>query len=236
MKKENLAKLALMGLATGVLAANGIEAFHNNPNTQGMIASGCSGKSGCSNIASGCSGKNGCSSVASKCGSKCGAVASGCGGKGCNAIADKCGSKCNHIAENDPKKSLTSPAPIPKTGEYSKGLLKTSDSQTDLNLNDQNIGYHLLSEDELTLELNDESLKLYQQMTPETKALARLVASARCNGTNECSGLNACKTEKNACAGKGGCKGTGKCAFSDKNLAVRVVAEKMKAKRQELTK
>lgn len=94
-----------------------------------------------------------------------------------------------------------------------------------------NLGYHLMTEDELLLELNDEGLKMYQSLSPEGKLLARKVASSRCNGANECKGLNACKTDKNECAGKGDCKGKGKCALADKNLAVKLVAQKMAAKR-----
>jgi hypothetical protein len=97
--------------------------------------------------------------------------------------------------------------------------------------NKGNLGYHLMTEDELLLELNDEGTKQYNSLTPEGKALARFVASMRCNGSNECKGLNACQTEHNNCAGQGKCKGTSKCAFADKNLAVKVVAKKMAEKR-----
>ena len=100
--------------------------------------------------------------------------------------------------------------------------------------NDGNLGYHLMTEDELLLELNDEGTALYKSLSPEGKKLALLVASARCNLTNECAGLNACATDSNACAGKSNsCKGTGKCAIADKNLAVKLVAQKMAKKRGE---
>ena len=95
-----------------------------------------------------------------------------------------------------------------------------------------NIGYHLFTEDELMLELNDEGAKTYNSLTPEGKALARKLASQRCNATNDCAGQNACRTEKNECAGKGACKGKSKCSFSDKNLAVKVASELMKKKRE----
>src|SRR6185295_13048686 len=94
-----------------------------------------------------------------------------------------------------------------------------------------NLGYHLMTEEELLLELNDEGYKMYMSLDAKGKALAREVASARCNGSNECKGLNACKTDKNACAGQGSCKGEGKCATADKNLAVKLVAKKMAEKR-----
>lgn len=100
--------------------------------------------------------------------------------------------------------------------------------------NKGNLGYHLMSEDDLLLELTDGSAKTYTELTPEGKALARFVASQRCNGSNECKGLNACQTDTNKCAGQGSCKGTSKCAFADKNLAVKVVAKKMAEKRSNL--
>lgn len=112
---------------------------------------------------------------------------------------------------------------------------KTAEKKTDkeIDYNDQNLGYHLMTEDELLTQLNDEGAKLYMTLTPEGKALAREVASSRCNFMNACKGLNACKTDKNDCAGKGDCKGKGKCAVSDPNLAVKLVAKKMAAKRAE---
>jgi hypothetical protein len=99
---------------------------------------------------------------------------------------------------------------------------------TDLDLNEGNAGYHLMTEDELLLELNNQGAALYKSLDPKGKELARFVASQRCNGTNACKGLNACQTDKNDCAGKGECKGKGKCAISDKNLAVKIVADKLK--------
>lgn len=90
-----------------------------------------------------------------------------------------------------------------------------------------NIGYHIMSEDELLDELNEAGEALYNSLSKEGKELARKVASQRCNGTNECKGLNACKTDDHACAGHGSCKGQSKCGLSDKNLAVKIAAMKM---------
>lgn len=115
---------------------------------------------------------------------------------------------------------------------------KTAPTQTSESTdpNAGNLGYHLLTEDELLMDLNDEGYKLYMSLSPEGKELARKVASSRCNQTNECKGLNACATDKNKCAGKGECKHTGKCAISDKNLAVKLVAKKMNEKRTDALK
>lgn len=97
--------------------------------------------------------------------------------------------------------------------------------------NDGNTTYHLMTEDEILLQLNTEGTKLYNELTPEGKKLARETASRSCNGTNDCAGLNACKSDKNDCAGKGSCKGTTKCAISDPNLAVKMAHKKMEEKR-----
>lgn len=110
----------------------------------------------------------------------------------------------------------------------------TSKPQSDIDRaieerNESNMGYHEMSEDELILELDSDGEALYNSLNNQNKELARKVASARCNGTNLCAGLNACATDDHSCAGKGKCKGQGKCALSDKNLAVKLVADKAKA-------
>lgn len=98
--------------------------------------------------------------------------------------------------------------------------------------NSSNLNYHLMTEEELKLELNEEGLKMYNSLDDKNKELAREVASMRCKNSNPCSHLNACKTPQNDCAGKSStCKHTGKCAVPDKNLAVKLVYDKMKDKR-----
>lgn len=97
----------------------------------------------------------------------------------------------------------------------------------------QNMGYHLVTEDELVGNLNAKGLKLYLGLDEEGKLLARKVASQLCNGTNDCKGLNACKTDNNDCAGQGSCRGKSKCAIGDKNLAVKLAAKHMAEKRGE---
>lgn len=109
-------------------------------------------------------------------------------------------------------------------------------NKKNIDYNASNLGYHLMTEDELVNELNDEGYKLYMSLDPQGKELARKVASTRCDHTNECKGLNACATDTHDCAGKGECKGTGKCALADKNLAVKLVAKKMAEKRGQTLK
>jgi hypothetical protein len=101
----------------------------------------------------------------------------------------------------------------------------------EVDINDGNLNYHLLSDDEMRIELSPQGLQIYDSLDEEGKALAREVASSRCNGTNQCAGLNACKTDQNACLGKGTCKYTTKCSISDKNVAVKLVRDKMAKKR-----
>ncbi len=113
--------------------------------------------------------------------------------------------------------------PAGRQGEY---------EEDSIDPNSENEGYYLMSEQELFLNINRKGRELYESLSPEGKKLALKVASRRCNGANECKGLNACKTEDNDCAGKGECKGTTKCAIGDKNLAVKLVANKMAEKRE----
>lgn len=97
--------------------------------------------------------------------------------------------------------------------------------------------YHLMTEDELLSELNEEGKSAYNSLDAKGKEFAREVASNKCAGLNSCKGQNACKTEANDCAGKAGCKGQSKCAFTDKNVAVKVAKEKlMKEKRLDAIK
>lgn len=96
-----------------------------------------------------------------------------------------------------------------------------------------NVTYHLMTEDELLLQLDSEGTKVYNSLSPEGKKLALETASRTCAGFNSCKGLNACAGEHNKCAGKGTCKGTSICGISDPNLAVKLAAKKMEEKRLE---
>lgn len=97
-----------------------------------------------------------------------------------------------------------------------------------------NIASRPLTEDDLLLELNEETAELYTSLSPEGQKLALKLASRGCNGMNDCKGQNACRTNDNSCAGRATCKGKTKCAFSDKNYAVKVAAKLMAEKRKEL--
>lgn len=111
-----------------------------------------------------------------------------------------------------------------------------SEEPKTIDYNSENEGYYLMSEEELFQQINSETKKLYDSLSPEGKQLALQVASQRCQSANACKGLGACKSEKNSCAGKNSCKGQGVCAHGDKNLAVRLVAKQMAEKRDALVK
>ncbi|MCE5319182.1 MAG: hypothetical protein LLG04_17695 [Parachlamydia sp.] len=206
MKKNDLKTLALLGLTGGLLLGQ-----------QGANAASNSGFQETPWVVPGdhkCGGAHGCS----------GALQSnGCKGRGgCGGLMDhKCGSggKCGSIAVRDeadsPDKEYVNPG-------------------KDQDPNQSNMKYHLMTEQELMLELNSDGVRMYNSLDDQGKALARRVASMMCAGTNECKGLNGCMTDKNSCAGKGACKGKGKCAISDKNLAVKLVYDKMAAKRADM--
>lgn len=197
MKKRDLSRLALLGIASGLItlcqnSANASEKIASNHIDLNLLLAEHK-----------CNGPHGCP------------------GDSKNSTKPPSNGSTNSTKTNSNK-------PLPSN--------KTSSELAEREKDDGNLGYHVMTEDELLLELNDQGTALYNSLDAEGKALARLVASQRCQDTNECKGLNACQTDKNTCAGKGECKGKGKCAFSDKNMAVKVVADKMAKKRAEANK
>lgn len=92
-----------------------------------------------------------------------------------------------------------------------------------------------MSEEELMSQLNDESKRLYQSLTPEGRDLARKLAAGGCKGMNDCKGMGSCKGEDHSCAGMNSCKGKSPGPFHDPNLAVKVAAKKMAEKRAKPT-
>lgn len=140
----------------------------------------------------------------------------------------------NQLSAQDAKKPPTTAAKE-ETKSTSKDTSKESSADSE-DANDGNLNYHVMTEGELMLELNSRGKTMYDSLDGNGKALALLVASMMCNGTNPCAGLNSCQTDKHDCAGKGDCKNTGKCATSDKNLAVKLVYDKMAKKRANAAK
>lgn len=97
-----------------------------------------------------------------------------------------------------------------------------------------NITQYQMTKEDLMLEVTQEGADLFNSLSPEGQALALKIASRACNGNNDCKGQNACRTQYNSCMGQGECKGKTKCSVSDKNLAVKLAAQVMERKRQEL--
>ena len=170
--------------------------------------SGCGNKSGCGGSYSGCgnkqTGKSGCGSY-SGCGNKSdqGNIA-GCGANSCSGKGGSNGNR-NYVAE------------------VNQNLNASNDQYTSKS--------QLMTEDQLKSQLNDQGKQLYNSLTPEGKAMAVKLASRSCKGTNDCKGQNACKAEDHSCAGKGSCAGTSICSFKDKNMAVKIAAQKQAEKR-----
>lgn len=90
-----------------------------------------------------------------------------------------------------------------------------------------------MSESDLLQKLSPEGKATYQSLSKEGKDLALKLANQSCQGKNGCKGMNSCKSTENACAGKAGCQGKSKGPFTDKNMAVKVAAQKMAEKRSE---
>ncbi len=207
MKKCDLKSLALLGLASGLCITSPVLATEKTSVAmEQALANKCGGPHGCG-----------------------GALATremsvwerSCRGSGgCSGV----------LAERETSSKM--PYASPDTKEATENSTKSNPSQSSTqDFNDGNLGYHLMTEDELMVELNNDGTHLYKSLNSNGKNLALQVASSRCQGTNECKGLNACKTEEHDCAGKGSCKGQGKCAMADKNLAVQLVYQKMGARR-----
>ena len=218
MNKKDLKKLALLGLTSGVmLGTGGVQAANTQANTVSgsLLAHACGG---------GCGGKkanrSGCSSSYSSCGSQSNQPKSGCSSYsscgGANKsdrgfVAGGCGagSCSNHNSSKGGTRNY-----IAEVNE----TLSTSSGQ-------------LMTEDQLKSQLNDQGKQTYNSLTPEGKAMAVKLASRSCKGTNDCKGQNACKADDHSCAGKGSCAGSSICSFKDKNMAVKIAAQKQAEKR-----
>lgn len=214
--KPNFKKLALLGITSGLLVSQQVQA-----ESEGVLSvshkNSCKGEGGCGGSKSSCKGEGGCGGSKSSCKGEggCGGSKSSCKGEGgCSGV----------LADNETPEKKSPYVDPAKVGDAKKDP------------NDGNMNYHLMTEEELLLELNDDGLRMYKSLTAEGKALALKVASGMCAASNQCQGLNACKSANNACAGKGDCAGKGICAISDKNLAVKLVYDKMNEKRKNLTK
>lgn len=208
MKKNDLKKMALMGITGGImLASQGAFANEAAQNTILLAGHGCGG---------GSCGSHGAGSTKYS-GQGCGGHSGSYGNThGCSSYHESgsCGARNGYrgdIAESDVVVPPTHPSTAPSTTDKPAG--------------------QLMSEQELNSQLSNEGKFLFSRLSPEGKSLAIKLASASCKGQNDCKGLGSCKTNEHACAGLNGCKGQSQCAFKDKNKAVKVAAMRMAEKR-----
>lgn len=143
-------------------------------------------------------------------------------------LAHSCGSgSCNNKRSCGGQNQQSQPA----THSCAQHNPNRYTADSDREVSAMTTGHRILTESELKSQLNSDTKRVFDGMSPEGKALALKLANQDCKGKNDCKGQNACKTEKNSCAGLGGCKGTSPAPFKDKNSAVKVAAKYMAEKR-----
>lgn len=94
-----------------------------------------------------------------------------------------------------------------------------------LSLNDE--ATPATSEAQFKSHLSVQAQSEYDNLSADSKANAIKMASHDCKGKNDCKGQNACQSEKNACGGQGACKGQSTCKMSpDKAVKIASLKEK----------
>lgn len=160
-------------------------------------------------------------------------IAAGCGGNGC----------AGQKPQNNDRNGCASKRPqnYDRHGCAQQGRNRgyTADNNDMYQQGNQDNQYNqqsnkMMTEGELMSQLSPSGKAQYQSLDAEGKALALKLASQSCAGKNDCKGLNSCKTSQNSCAGKGTCAGTSVGPFKDKNVAVKVAAQKMAEKRNKM--
>lgn len=94
-----------------------------------------------------------------------------------------------------------------------------------LSLNDE--ATPATSEAQFKSQLSVQGKSDYDNLSTDAKANAIKMASHDCKGKNDCKGQNSCQTEKNACGGQGACKGQSTCKMSP-DKAVKIASLKDK--------
>lgn len=205
MDKSNFKKLALMGMAGGMLLSSQTQiSAGEGLETSTLLAAGhCGGKNGCGGSNRGYQG------------SSCGAAKSSCGASknSCGASKNSCGASRNSCGG----RSNSNTADAQDSYQQKRGSGR------------------IMTENELMSQLNEDGKATYRSLDSEGKALALKLASQDCKGKNDCKGLNSCRTDEHSCAGQGSCRGTSKGPFSDKNNAVKLASKKMAEKRASMS-
>lgn len=237
MKKRDLRALAAMGLALGVMMSAQPAQANESSEAGHYLASKCGGGGKCS----GASFVNYYPNQGQGQGHSCGGAPQGQGyyqGQG-QGQSHSCGTP------QGPQPGQ----PMPNGGYYggvvSQGCHAQYPTNTGSNSGYQNGGYTADAEktpvttyqaptdasQTKQAPVTDQDLRSnpdYMSLSPEGKALALKLANQTCKGKNDCAGLSSCKTSDHSCAGQNSCKGKSAGPFKDKNLAVKIAAQKMK--------
>jgi hypothetical protein len=229
MKKNDLKKLALMGITGGIVAAAQApaEAFEMNTASPNMIAGSC-GSHGCSTAynergynqnnftnysqddyyqgQSSCSASGGYRAQSS-CSTNSGYRAQ----NSCSSNRGYQGTSYSHSCGGQPSNNAWSSSKNSSRDSYYTA--DNDDNYTQSSTTDPSTDApQTVSEDEFKAKLSPKSKADYDKLSAEGRAKALKIASHTCAGKNDCKGQNACKTDKNDCAGQGGCKSQSKCA------------------------
>lgn len=187
MKKNDLKKMALMGITGGVMMAAQSPAIAHeglkNIDTGNYLAAKCGGGNSCGGSTAWNGGGHSCASPQDPSTYNPQGYypqnQSGCGNH-CGGSRPQSRFNGGYFADNDDNATQDNSKPM--------------------------------TESEFKAKLSPQGKADYDKLSSDGKANALKIASHDCSGKNECKGQNACKTDKNDCAGKGGCKGQSKCA------------------------
>lgn len=227
-KKNDLKKLALMGITGGVMMASGTltaaEGLTNISTDNYLAAKSCGSK---------CGGSTAFNSRNHGCGASCG------GATAYNSRNHSCGAPQDPTTYSQPDNypqsqgSCGGRSPAYQQRQGSCGGSQSGYNQRQGGCGGGNSGRYYpsyfadnsdkavqdtatqpMTESDFKTKLSPQGKIEYDKLSPEGKAQALKMASHDCSGKNDCKGQNACKTDKNACAGQGGCKGQSKCAMT----------------------
>lgn len=213
MATSNFKKLALLGMAGGMLISSQAEVQADSKIPSGSSSGALIGRSSSCSVGRNTSCRNSNSTLGmNESGRESRPSSAGCNGsRASQGMNDNngCGSKRAGISSN--------------VGYYESNIVD--------NFEDAQKSGKVMSESDLLAKLSQDGKNLYSTLDPAAKTMALKMASQECAGKNECKGMNSCKSQHNDCAGKGGCKGTSAAPFKNKDDAVKLAAKKMAKKR-----
>lgn len=241
MKKQDWKKMALMGLASGLVFSGDVSAsslLSTQSNGVQMARGGCGSKCGSAVADASCGGARpqprqdadgyGEPTADASCG----------GARPQQGYSEQYNSGRGSCGGARPQQRYSEPSAHSCGGQnardrrYGGPLADNSDSAQYSQYGSQSTSTQTqtMSEDDLKMHLNDEGKSTYEKLTPEGKLLALRLANGSCQGKNSCKGQGGCSNKDHDCAGKNSCRGQGTALFTDKNKAVQI-AKKMSDKR-----